>query len=256
VLEQLIDALDRGERPSCVAGPLEALLARSRAAFRLGEPLRLLIAGRPNTGKSTLFNRLVEDDRVLVSPRAGTTRDLIIETIAIGGFPIELIDSAGLRASPGDIVEAAAIDRVATAAPDAVLHLLAPPWTTGEEDRALEERWGDRVLTVHNFADLAGDRRRAGLWISSLTGTGLDELRAAVAGRAIGPHDEAIETCDAPFTRAQIDLLGSSLAAARRPSPSLDAMREPLVICLRSSWPDSLRTTEAGPSSLDPAGSE
>jgi len=64
--------------------------------------LTLAIVGRPNVGKSSLFNRLVERERAIVTAQPGTTRDLISETVAIGGIPVELVDTAGIRQAPDD----------------------------------------------------------------------------------------------------------------------------------------------------------
>ena len=84
-------------RISDVRAPLEEL-ARSFAYGKLvHEGLTLAIVGRPNVGKSSLFNRLVERERAIVTATPGTTRDLVTETVAIGGIPVQLVDTAGIR---------------------------------------------------------------------------------------------------------------------------------------------------------------
>ena len=79
-----------------------AARSNSAPAFAYGkivhEGLTLAIVGRPNVGKSSLFNRLVERDRAIVTATPGTTRDLVSETVAIGGIPVRLVDTAGIRA--------------------------------------------------------------------------------------------------------------------------------------------------------------
>ena len=85
------------ERISAVLAPLEEL-ARSFAYGKIvHQGLTLAIVGRPNVGKSSLFNRLVERERAIVTAAPGTTRDLVSETVAIGGIPVELVDTAGIR---------------------------------------------------------------------------------------------------------------------------------------------------------------
>ena len=73
--------------------------------------LTVVIAGRPNAGKSTLMNRLAGHDAAIVTPIAGTTRDLLRERVTIRGIPFELIDTAGLRAATGDAIEAEGMRR-------------------------------------------------------------------------------------------------------------------------------------------------
>ncbi|MBN1441794.1 MAG: 50S ribosome-binding GTPase [Planctomycetes bacterium] len=224
---------------------LRALHRDARAAVRLARPLRLLLAGRPNCGKSTLFNALAERERVIVSPVAGTTRDLVRETVCLEGFPVEIIDSAGLRPSPEDPVEAQAIESLCRDEADAVIYLLAPPWALEPQDRAfLERREEQRVLVVDGFRDLGGQppQRSGSLWISALSGEGLAALREAIVRRWIhggerrSPDDRIAA---APFTDRQTELVRTALEAAERAGDpgSLDEVRRALVICLDSSWP-------------------
>src|ERR1017187_6377689 len=80
-----------------VRGPLEQLAASLAYGKVVHEGLMLAIVGRPNVGKSSLFNRLVERERAIVTAQPGTTRDLVSETVAIGGIPVQLVDTAGIR---------------------------------------------------------------------------------------------------------------------------------------------------------------
>jgi tRNA modification GTPase len=143
--------------------------------------LTLAIVGRPNVGKSSLFNRLLEQDRAIVTDIPGTTRDLVSEVAAINGIPVTLIDTAGIREGEG-LIENLGIERSFQAMADAdvtlaVVDLSAP---VEEQDRKLMAR---AKLIVGNKSDLP---RRAEvseplIAVSALTGEGIDALRAAIA---------------------------------------------------------------------------
>jgi tRNA modification GTPase len=147
--------------------------------------LTLAIVGRPNVGKSSLFNRLLEQDRAIVTDIPGTTRDLVSEVASIGGIPVKLVDTAGIRVGQ-DLVETLGIERSYQAMADANLALvvvdLSGPLTA--EDSALIERARahGRFLLVGNKCDLprvAGDLPGV-LPVSAVTGAGIGELRAAI----------------------------------------------------------------------------
>src|SRR5207302_4281442 len=93
----------------------DALLETYRRGRATRSGLTAVILGRPNAGKSTLLNRLVGSDRAIVTPIPGTTRDIVRETIEIGGLPVTIADTAGLRESV-DVVESIGIDRARRAA--------------------------------------------------------------------------------------------------------------------------------------------
>lgn len=236
------------------AARLDRLLLASRPAYRLGHPLRLLIAGKPNTGKSTLFNRWVEDERAAVSREVGTTRDLNRESIAFAGFPVEVLDSAGLHPSPADPVEEEAVRKVYLEEADVVVYLVAPPWVPDAADEeALGRLRAPQKLVVANFADLAppGERPAAPApgasgveaWISALDGAGVGELRDAIVERCLEGAAPSLDSGPAPFTAQQIALLrraAGALDAAGEAVPAtagLDAVRKVLIECLDSSWP-------------------
>src|SRR5207245_3466734 len=82
---------------AAVRAPLEDLAATFTYGKIVHQGLTLAIVGRPNVGKSSLFNRLVERERAIVTATPGTTRDLVSETVAIGGIPVRLVDTAGIR---------------------------------------------------------------------------------------------------------------------------------------------------------------
>ncbi len=145
----------------------------------------LAIVGRPNVGKSSLFNRLLEQDRAIVTDIPGTTRDLVSETASIGGIPVKLYDTAGIRES-SETVEALGIERSYQAMADADLTVVvvdaSQPLTT--DDESLIARAGRR-LVVGNKSDLG--KCRDELHTSALTGEGIDRLRDAILD-AIAPH--------------------------------------------------------------------
>ena len=144
---------------------------RRGRATRAG--LSAVIVGRPNAGKSTLLNRLVGSDRAIVTPIPGTTRDIVRETIEIGGLPVTLADTAGLRQS-SDMVEGIGIERAREAARTADIILYLVDGTTGvtAEDEA-ELAGLENVELVYTKADLA---ERTGLSISAVSDRGIDEL--------------------------------------------------------------------------------
>lgn len=155
--------------------------------------LSLAIVGRPNTGKSSLFNRLLEQDRAIVTDIAGTTRDTVSERASIGGIPVKLVDTAGVREAQ-DTVERLGVERSYQAMADAALTLVV---TDGSQplcadDLALIERAEaqGRFIAIANKSDLGMDPSiDAGgfISVSALMGEGIDALRRAIL-RAISPQ--------------------------------------------------------------------
>jgi len=117
--------------------------------------LNAVILGRPNAGKSTLLNRLVGSDRAIVTPIPGTTRDIVRETIEIGGLPVTLADTAGLREG-ADVVEGIGIERARSAAEkaDIILYLVDASTGLTEEDRVELARLREAIV-VYTKIDLA-----------------------------------------------------------------------------------------------------
>lgn len=146
--------------------------------------LTLVILGLPNAGKSTLLNRLVGTERAIVTPIPGTTRDIVSETIEIGGLPVTVLDTAGLRAS-GDLVETIGIERARAAAQGADIVLYLADATIGLTDQDQSELAAfdvKDVLVVYTKIDLApapsgtaGISVTAGLGVDMLLGR-LDDL--------------------------------------------------------------------------------
>ena len=151
------------------------------------EGLTLAIVGRPNVGKSSLFNRLVERERAIVTATPGTTRDLVSETVAVGGIPVKLVDTAGIREAL-DEAESIGIRKSKEALADADLVLVVVDASHGEtvEDLELLRLAQSRpAIVVGNKCDLKG----SGQWsvesgqkirTSAVTGEGIGELRAEI----------------------------------------------------------------------------
>jgi tRNA modification GTPase len=188
------------ERISSVRGPLEAL-ARSFAYGKIvHQGLTLAIVGRPNVGKSSLFNRLVESDRAIVTATPGTTRDLVSETVSIGGIPVRLVDTAGIRRAL-DEAEGMGIRKSLEALADADLALVVvdssqPP---ADEDRELLAQVAGRpAIVVANKSDLAGYHAEAAalpfVRTSALTGEGISQLRSEILKHIGGDSGTQIET--------------------------------------------------------------
>ena len=155
---------------------IESELQKPERPERLRDGYRIVLAGPPNAGKSTLLNALARRDAAIVSPVAGTTRDVIEVHLDLGGYPVLLVDTAGLRDSE-DVVEREGIrrtqDRIADA--DLVLWLQAP----GGEPCPFG---GSNVLVVGTKADLG--EAEATMSVSATTGAGIDALLALLQERA------------------------------------------------------------------------
>ena len=174
-------------------GPILQGTRQLAESFQYGglvrQGLTLAIVGRPNVGKSSLFNRLLQQDRAIVTETPGTTRDLVSETASVGGIPVKLCDTAGIREA-AERVERLGIERSYQAMADADLTLvvidLAQPFTA--EDESLMARAGGRALVVGNKSDRARGAGRLPplLSVSALTGEGIAGLREAIL-EAVAP---------------------------------------------------------------------
>jgi tRNA modification GTPase len=144
------------QRVAAIRAPLEDLAASFAYGKIVHEGLTLAIVGRPNVGKSSLFNRLVERERAIVTATPGTTRDLVSETVAIGGIPIKLVDTAGIRRAL-DEAESIGIRKSMEALADADLVLVvfdsSQPLTNEDKD-LLGQVAGRPAIAVANKCDL------------------------------------------------------------------------------------------------------
>jgi tRNA modification GTPase len=186
--EDDIDVLPASEITSqiqAIQNPLTALERTFSYGRIVHDGFTLAIVGRPNAGKSSLFNRLIERDRAIVTSTPGTTRDLVTERVSFAGIPVELIDTAGLRKST-DEAESLGIakSREAMAEADIVLLVLDATTPLHEEDEAVIATLATRpFLLVINKTDLAVSSKRhcyPTLETSALTGAGIAELRRAI----------------------------------------------------------------------------
>jgi tRNA modification GTPase len=179
---------------------LHAVLAQARQGALLREGIKVVLAGQPNVGKSSLLNALAGAELAIVTPIPGTTRDRVSETIQIEGVPLHVVDTAGLREQGGDEVETIGISRSWQAIGDAdtviFLHDLTrrgePAYEAAEaavaQRLAVSSAASARVLHVFNKADAvtgAPSAQALGtVVLSARTGAGLDALREALLQRA------------------------------------------------------------------------
>jgi len=216
-------APELGERLADTRQALDHLLREAGRGKRLMDGLHVVIIGAPNVGKSSLLNALADEDRAIVSDIAGTTRDLLRETLDLEGVLLTLVDTAGLRDAP-DSIEAEGIRRaraelqradVVLAVMDGDAQALLPA------DLAREVPDGARVLWLHNKAD-----QRSGpdalvqvdhFAISARTGFGLDALRARLRELAGGEGEGSFSA------RARhLDALAQTAHCLSRASECLD----------------------------------
>lgn len=214
IREKLVDSLQKTQQ----------LLAQSQQGQLLNDGIHLVLAGRPNAGKSSLLNALLGEERAIVTPQAGTTRDIVREDRIIDGIPVHLSDTAGLRESQ-DLVEQEGIRRSFDAVKRADIVLLLADGSARDNDAraefvSLQEELHQlaphaQFLVVYNKADLV-DEQTAGddLWISAKTGAGIETLLkkiATLAGKnqheetvfiARKRHIRALESVEAHLQRA------------------------------------------------------
>jgi tRNA modification GTPase len=215
-----VDVVPPGEIGAAIAAvhaPLEALAATFRRGQLLRDGASIALVGRPNAGKSSLFNRLLQRERAIVTPIPGTTRDTLEESLSLGGIPLRLVDTAGLRAvsfpthrdttamygppsSSGiDEVERLGMERTREAVADADLVLYIRDVSVEEDAGLFGVMDAERPhILVHNKIDLlaeSGDGVGAAgaIRTSALTGAGLDELRDAIL-RQLNSNGPVAET--------------------------------------------------------------
>ena len=190
--EEEIDFLQKSDASgqlSRLAQTLASILQKTRQGALLREGIRVVIAGQPNAGKSSLLNALAGAELAIVTPIAGTTRDKVQQTIQIEGVPLHVIDTAGLRESLDEVEKigiARAWDEIKAADAVLFLHDLSRADSTPYQwaDTAIAQTLADHlpsrvpVLDVWNKQDAAPHAATAsGLRVSAKTGAGLDELR-------------------------------------------------------------------------------
>ena len=228
------------ERIAKIRAPLAELAGSFAYGKVVHEGLTLAIVGRPNVGKSSLFNRLVERERAIVTATPGTTRDLVSETVAIGGIPIKLVDTAGIRRAL-DEAESIGIQKSMEALADAdlVLVVLDCSQPVTAEDRELLEQAAQRpAIVVENKVDVLSSEFSASssqlsvpssqlreVRTSAITGQGIAEVRGEilrhVGGEAGGSAESGFLTNLRHQSRVQesITALDAARAAVRNKIP-------------------------------------
>ena len=219
------------EEAKGVVRELDALLVTAPEGELLREGALTVFAGRPNAGKSSVFNALLGEERAIVTEEPGTTRDALEETVQLGGFPFRLVDTAGLRESEGR-VEQLGIEvalRYLKGA-DIVLFCIPASEETSGEDRSFLEKITAPVVLLETKADLAGGPERdttdlrglaGAVRVSALSGQGLDQIRQLLPELAysglVGDHrDQPILTRQRhiralKIARSEVEFFRSSL---------------------------------------------
>jgi tRNA modification GTPase len=193
---ELLDAIEK------VIGRLQRLGATAREGRLLREGARVVITGRPNVGKSSLLNRLLKEERAIVTAVPGTTRDLIEEAIDVDGLIIHLVDTAGIRDTE-DPLEREGIKRSRSAQEEADLQIVVIDGSaplTCDDLGVIEQAAGRKHVIAINKTDLAvmvetAAMRSASLSVavSAKTGEGIDRLRSAIREQLVGAGAEARE---------------------------------------------------------------
>ena len=202
-----------------------ATLAECDRGAMLRNGVKLVIAGAPNVGKSSLLNRLARTDSAIVTDIPGTTRDVVRERVVIAGIPFDVHDTAGFRET-SDPVERIGVERAADAIDDADVVLVVVDDRDAGLDAA-QALWSRAAaasarIAVRNKIDLSGrapgftvdERKIATAWVSALEGTGLAELEEALVERVMS----GAESCEDAFMarRRHVDALQRALASLDR----------------------------------------
>ena len=183
-------------------GDLEALVQGYEFGRIVREGMSLAIVGRPNVGKSSLFNRLLNEERAIVTSTPGTTRDLVSETASLGGIPLRFVDTAGIRHTE-DEVEKVGVERSFQAIADSDLRLLvvdaSEGWAAADCNLLNKLRPLGALLVACNKSDLPSKISRVDLeviptvWTSALTGEGIPELKTRILEIAAPSRDLGTE---------------------------------------------------------------
>ncbi len=229
LIESGIDFSEEEDVPADALAPALEAVRRLRDALgdvlrrvgteRLRDGLLVAITGAPNVGKSTLINRLAGREVAIVSPFAGTTRDIIEVFCDFGGYPVTLIDTAGLR-DTDDPVEQEGVRRARQRSAEADLRL----WITdGNASSETPDGTGAEVWSIRNKADLDRGRRSVGnarFAISALTGEGIGELETALAAFAAGRFPPEAALISRTRHRQALEATVDCLTDALQPKPA------------------------------------
>jgi tRNA modification GTPase len=226
------ESVNRKQRNSILAHTekakreIDVLLAGERAAKIYRDGISAVIIGRPNVGKSSLLNALLKEERAIVTPEPGTTRDAIEETINIKGLPVKLVDTAGLRETKNRI-EIIGIKRAKKEIEEGEILLVvidAMRGVTREEKKLVHENSGKKKLLIFNKIDLGKGRvrrRKSGmegvknLYVSALTGEGVDNLLNAIYNLAVLSETRGMKNAGLLNARHKKALLEAKAALQR-----------------------------------------
>jgi tRNA modification GTPase len=232
-----------------IAGKLRSLQAQlldGIDSFRRGRIVRdgfsMAIVGRPNVGKSSLFNALLVQSRSIVTEMPGTTRDLISEFTSIGGIPVRLQDTAGIHDS-GSLVEKLGIDRSlqAIADADAVVLVVDTSCPLGPQDLMIKEQLRNlECFVAMNKSDLVPrwlplqKQEFAGEWpfieVSAKTGAGIEELRGRILGKILGPAGTHLDGMLVTNLRHYRNLEAAGKAMARASAALREGLSEEFAL--------------------------
>lgn len=220
---------------------IDELKSTADVGLTLREGLRLTIVGRPNVGKSTLFNALLGRERVIVTPIPGTTRDVVEETVDIGGIPVRVADTAGVVRNSTDLIEREGVEKALHWSLQADLVIIVVDGSellTEEDGHILEGLKERKTITVINKCDLpvcvrlSDVERFSGkdgvLMISAIGGKGLDELRSRITRTVwrgeIDPGEKPLVT-----NIRHLDALRRTVDALRQALADLDRKEEEIL---------------------------
>lgn len=210
-VREIADLIAAGDAAAAI-GRIDGLLAWQNLGAHLAAAWKVVLAGRPNVGKSSLANALVGYERAIVHPTPGTTRDVVTAATAVEGWPIELADTAGLHAG-GEPLEAAGIELARDTLRSADLVVLVFDLSQQHaDDERLAADW-PAALRVFNKCDLVppGHGDLPGIVTSAVRGDGIDALARAIAGRLVPHAPEAGEPI--PFLPWHVETLEAARTA-------------------------------------------
>ena len=231
-----VEAGEAGAALRSIESKLAALLCEAKRGRLIREGARVAIAGKPNVGKSSLFNALLRADRAIVTPIPGTTRDLVTESTDMDGLRIELVDTAGVRATVDEVeIEGVARARRAWATADLVLVLLDRSRPLGAADfDLLGETAQARRLVIANKSDLpaawaGSDLPVASAAVSSETSDGLGELRREIRSALEDGHTAALREPAAVTNVRHAALLNTARQSLRRAAEAVENPAGPVA---------------------------
>ena len=244
-IERLTDE-ELASRVRAVESDLAALIAASERGRITREGIKMVIAGKPNVGKSSLLNALLGRDRAIVTDIAGTTRDVVTEYLTIGGVPVEILDTAGIRET-ADTIEAIGVERAKAASQEAdvVLYVVdASRGIDGDDEAFLQALEGKACLLVVNKSDLKADMavpdafKEKHVRISAKAVEGIDALEKAIVGVIL--HDQGVGSGDTAVVSnarhiALLERCAADLASFLE-GLEMDLSKDILVIDLQNAW--------------------